>query len=110
MIHPANVNWSKISALIVLTLLVLRLVSWSIAWVIRRLFRFGSGAAAVASNTLGFAFFVLWLYLDLESGEPVDPAAVLFGGLAFGFFLIFDLLRARWKSKKPEVESTSVPL
>lgn len=108
MINTAHVNWPRISVLILLTLLVLRLVSWSIAWIIRRLFRLGSRPAAIASNAIGFALFVLWLYLDLESGEPIDPAAVLFGGLVFASFVIFDLLRARWRSKKTERENISI--
>ena len=98
--NTETINWPKIIVLILLTLLIMRLVSWGFAWALRRAFRLSPKAAAIASNLISFGIFSLWLFLDLEVGEPLDWEAVLFGAVVFGIFLSFDLLWIRRKRKE----------
>jgi len=92
-----TINWPKIITLILLTLLIMRLVSWGFAWALRRAFRLSPRAVAIASNAISFGIFALWLFLELEIGEPLDWEAILFGAVVFGIFLSFDLLWIRRK-------------
>ncbi len=92
-----TINWPKITALLLITLVVMRLVSWALAWLLRRAFRVPPVTAAVGSNAISLGIFVLWQFLELEVGEPLDWEAIIFGGVVFGVFLAYDLLWLRRK-------------
>jgi MFS superfamily sulfate permease-like transporter len=83
-------KWFKLSLLLLLTLGVMRLCSWSLKWLLTKLLPHHKKLAAVLANGACFIAFVSWLYFDLLPGEPIDIAAVLFGLLVFGLFGIWD--------------------
>jgi hypothetical protein len=91
----ADVHTARVVALLFLTLLAMRLVSWALARVTRRVSSLGPRPGVVTANVVALGAFVAWLYLDLERGEPMDWAAVLFGAAVFGLFLAVDLLLLR---------------
>lgn len=87
-------KWLKLCALIVLTLSAMRVVSWTLGWVLARLTNSNRPVLYVASNLAGFAAFVGLLVWNMFPGEPVDFGAVVFGLIVFACYCAIDL---RWR-------------
>jgi len=83
-------KWFKLSLLLLLTLGVMRLCSWSLKWVLTKFLPHRKVLVALIANAACFIAFLSWLYFDLLPGEPIDIAAVLFGFLVFGVFGLWD--------------------
>jgi hypothetical protein len=92
-------KWLRIAGWLVLTLVAMRLVSWALAWVAGRLLRLDARFAAILANLTAFLLFVLLLYEQLEPGEPVDRAAVVFGAVVFLIYLAIDWFWMPWKTR-----------
>lgn len=92
-------HWLKVVALLVITLAVMRTCSWVLGWVLLRFAAAGVRFAAVVSNAVACAAFVLLLYFSLLPGEAMDFAAVAFGVAVFGVYTAWDLFRNPWKRK-----------
>jgi hypothetical protein len=90
-------RYLKVGALLFATLAGMRLASWALAWGLLRALRSKEPVAAVVSNSVACAGFILLLYLSLLPGEPMDFAAVVFGVVVFGIYTAWDLLRIRRK-------------
>lgn len=92
-------RWLKIGLLLLITLAVMRAVSWALGWVLIRLAGSNARIAAVVSNAAACTAFVLLLYFSLMPGEPMDFAAIAFGVVVFGIYTAWDLFRYPWKPK-----------
>jgi hypothetical protein len=90
-------TWLKIAGWLVLTLVAMRLVSWALAWIASRLLRFDVRLAAILANLTGFLLYVLGLRHQLEPGEPIDRAAVVFGAAVCLVYLVFDFSWVPWR-------------
>lgn len=88
----------KITAILLLVILAMRLASWAVAWAIRKA-GIKARSAAVIANAACFVAFAGWLYSDLLQGEPMDWAAVLFGAVVFGGCAALDLMRIRRRAR-----------
>ena len=89
-------KWLKISLLLLLTLAVMRAGSWAIAWAAVRLAAANVRFAAVLANSVAFAAFVIFLYLNLLPGEPVDWQAIAFGFIVFSIYTATDFAWRPW--------------
>lgn len=93
-------KWLKICALLFLTLAALRAASWSLALLMERFTRLRRRPIVLLSNAVGFGLFLLLLLWSLMPGEPLDPAAVLFGLAAFAVFAWMDCYWTPWQRGK----------
>lgn len=101
-------KWLKICALLILTLAAMRVASWAVAWALTKAVRTKIRTAAVVSNVVAFAAFVLLLYVSLLPGEPVDFAAVCFGFAVFAVYTVADFYWRPWKiTVKPDTQGRS---
>jgi hypothetical protein len=83
----------KILVLLLLTVAVMRLVSWSLLWLLGRVSRRDSIYPRLASNVLALCAFAAFLVVDSVPGETLDLQALAFGVVVFGIFFGLD---ARW--------------
>lgn len=92
---------AKIVLLLLLTLLVMRLVSWAAGWVISRLFhRYGRGAR-LGANLAGLGLFIGLLIIDRMPGEFFDTSAFIFGIVVFTAWAALDLKWWPWAPRQP---------
>jgi len=87
----AALHWFKILCLVLLTLLLMRLVSWVPLALFRRHLRWNGWKPALVSNIIGLAAFLVFLRAQAVPGELVDPAAAVFGVVVYTGFLLADL-------------------
>jgi len=80
----------KVVSLVLVTLLVLRLGSWALLWLLSRLFHRHSVVLRLAANLLGLAAFVAFLVIDRLPGEILDLQAFVFGLVVFALFFAAD--------------------
>ena len=90
-------KWLTITGWLVLTLVAMRLVSWALGWIASRLLRCDVRLAAMLANLTGFLLFALVLHHQLEPGEPLDRAAVVFGAAVYLVYLVFDFSWVPWR-------------
>jgi predicted permease len=90
-------KWLQICALLVATLVAMRLGSWAIGWALAKLARLRPKAVAIIANSLGFGAFAFLLVRDLAPGEPVDYAALLFGIVVFAICCFTDFYWSPWR-------------
>lgn len=93
-------KWLKIAGWLVCTLVAMRLVSWTLCWLVMKLLRLDVRMAAILANLTAFVLFLLLLHRQLEPGEPIDGAAVMFGAGVFFVYLGFDFFWIPWKTRK----------
>lgn len=89
---------AKVAALLVLTLVAMRAISWGIGWTLARNGRTGRRFNAVAANAAGLAIFTGVLAWNLLPGESFDTAALLFGLIVYTLCVPADL---RWPPGQP---------
>ncbi len=85
----------KVVLLLALTVIVLRALSWGLAWLLGRLPLRRGATIAIAANAVGLVLFLAWLRWDRLPGEVLDTSAAAFGAVVFVLFAAVDLLRAR---------------
>jgi hypothetical protein len=74
----------KIIVLLALTLAVMRLASWGLLWLLRRVWRRDSVRVRLAANALALAAFAAFLLIDRVPGQFLDAQALAFGVVVFG--------------------------
>jgi hypothetical protein len=87
-------RWVKIGALLALVLVAMRVASWALGWLLRRV-RVGPRTSAVVANLAAFGLFSILIWWNLAPGEPMDLDALLFGLVVFGAYGAIDGYRAR---------------
>lgn len=93
--------WLKPIALLLLTLIAMRAVSWSIAWALARLTPLRPAHRAIIANLCAFSLFLLLVIWSQMPGEELDPAAVGFGVAVFAVYALIDLYRQRRRTPPP---------
>lgn len=93
-------KWLKICALLFLTLAALRAASWALALLLERFTGLRRRPIVLLSNVIAFGLFLLLLLWSLMPGEPLDPAAVLFGLVVFAVFAWMDRYWTPWQRGK----------
>lgn len=88
-------HWAKVIVLLLLVLAVMRAISWSLSWLLRKAAPHKKALIAVIANAAGFGMFAGWLYWGLLPGEPVDVEGLFFGLAVFAVYCAIDLRWAR---------------
>lgn len=83
----------KVALLVVLTLAVMRLVSWAFLWLLGGIARSDSVSLRAAANALALVAFAAFLVADSVPGELLDTRALAFGAVVYGVFFAVDV---RW--------------
>lgn len=83
----------KVALLFVLTVAAMRLLSWALLWLMGWAFKSVSIGPRLASNAIALSGFSAYLLVDKVPGEPLDAAALAFGGIVFCIFFAID---TRW--------------
>jgi hypothetical protein len=83
----------KILVLLLLTVAVMRLVSWFLLWLLGRVSKRDSIYLRLASNVLALCAFAALLVVDSVPGETLDRQALVSGVVVFGVFFGLDV---RW--------------
>lgn len=91
----------KAATLLILTLLVMRLASWAVGWVLGRILRRESKGVRLAANVIGLAGFAGFLIHDRLPGETIDRAALVFGIAVFAIFSLVDWWWWPWRRRGP---------
>lgn len=83
----------KVVLELLLTLAVMRAVSWAIGCVLFRVSTMTPLPAAIVANVVALVIFTAFLVYNLLPGEPFDLAAFTFGLVVYAACLLVDL---RW--------------
>ena len=86
-------RWLKVGVLLALVLVAMRVTSWALGRLLRRV-RVGPRTSAVGANLAAFGLFSLLVWWNLAPGEPMDLDALLFGLVVFGAYGAIDGYRA----------------
>lgn len=100
---------AKVILLLLLTLLVMRLVSWAAGWVISRLFHRDGRGARLGANLAGLGLFTGLLIIDRMPGEIFDSSAFIFGIVVFTSWAALDLKWWPWAPRQPRDTATTQP-
>ncbi len=91
-----SVHALKVVVLLLLTLAVMRAVSWLLGWGIFRVRKRTGPRALLAANLLALAAFAGFLAWNAIPGELMDYAALAFGGVVYAVFFLIDLKWRPW--------------
>jgi hypothetical protein len=80
----------KVALLIVVTIAIMRVASWSILFLIGWIWRRDSVHLRLASNVLALCAFAAYLVADHMPGEFIDRQALTFGAIVFGSCFAID--------------------
>ena len=92
---------ARLTVLLLLTLGVMRVVSWSLGWLIGRLAGMKRLWLAVISNAAALMVFAGVLVTQRVPGELIDVSALTFGVIVFTTYALIDIRWARWGKKGP---------
>ena len=92
---------AKVVLLLLLTLGVMRVVSWSLGWLIGRLAGMKRLWIAVISNAAALMVFAGFLVAQAMPGEMIDVSALSFGVVVFTTYALIDIRWARWVKNGP---------
>jgi hypothetical protein len=98
---------AKVILLMVLTLAVMRVASWSLGWLLKRFSTATRLWIAVMSNGIALAAFGSFLVTQRIPGELIDSSALTFGVVVFSVYGLIDLRWTRWGRTEPSDNSTS---
>lgn len=87
----------KVALELLLTLAVMRLLSWGLGWVLFRVVRKGPLRVSLIANAAAFAIFAGFIAWNLAPGEPFDYEAVTFGAVVYLLCLLSDLKWRPWQ-------------
>ncbi len=87
----------KIAILLLVTVAAMLLMSWGLAWILRRM-HVPTRLAAILANVLCFVSFIVWQHVDLKPYGGLEFSIVAFGAIVWGGCLALDLWRIRRKS------------
>ena len=94
--HPA-----RVTVLLLLTLGVMRVVSWSLGWLLKRFAGTKRLWIAVISNAAALMVFAGFLIAQGMPGELIDVSALAFGVIVFTTYALIDIRWARWGRRGP---------
>ncbi len=92
-------KWVRICALLIATLVAMRLSSWAMGWVIAKFAHLRPKAISIIANSVALGAFAFLLVRNLVPGEPVDYAALLFGTVVFAAYCVTDFYWSPWRLK-----------
>ncbi len=88
----------KIAVELVVVVLAMWLMSWGLAWILRRM-RLNARIAAIAANLLCFISFIVWLHIDMKPYGGLEISMIVFGLIVWGVCLALDLWRIKRSTK-----------
>ena len=88
----------KVAVELIVVILAMWLMSWGLAWILRRM-RLNARIAAIAANLLCFVSFVVWLHIDMKPYGGLEVSMIAFGLVVWGVCLAFDLWRIKRKAQ-----------
>lgn len=88
---------AKLVLYVILTIAVMRGVSWLFGWLLNVLLHSRVWASALSANFAGLAAFVVFLRFNQMPDEPFDLDALIFGFVIFGVCFAVDLKWSPWK-------------
>ncbi len=98
----------KVVLLLLLTLAVMRAVSWLIGWGIFRVRKRTGLWALLVANVLALAAYAGFLIWNAMPGELMDYAALAFGGIVYAVCFLTDLKWRPWeRSLQPPTQPTT---
>ena len=98
---------AKIILLLLLTLLVMRVASWSLGWLLTHLTGTRRLWIAIISNTVGLMAFAGVLVTQRIPGELIDFSALTFGAVVFTTYTLIDIRWTTWGKKESSDNTAS---
>jgi hypothetical protein len=92
---------AKVVLLLLLTLGVMRVVSWSLGWLIGHLAGMKRLWIALLSNGVALMAFAGVLMTQRIPGEMIDASALALGVIVFATYALIDIRWTRWGKKAP---------
>ena len=92
---------AKVVLLLLLTLATMRVVSWSLGWLLKRFAGTKRLWIAVISNAAALMVFAGFLVAQGMPGEMIDVSALSFGVIVFTTYALIDMRWARWGKNGP---------
>ena len=100
---------AKVIMLLLLTLAVMRIASWSLGWLLKRFACTKRMWIAVISNAAALAIFACFLVTQRVPGELIDLSALTFGIVVFTVCALIDMRSAQWGKTASPGSSTLLP-
>jgi hypothetical protein len=88
----------KVVALLIVTLGIMRTISWLAGWLLHRARGRTTSVSAPLANLLALGAFAAWLFWNLSPGEPFDYAPVIFGAAVYASYSLMDLKWLPWQA------------
>jgi hypothetical protein len=98
---------AKVILLLLLTLAVMRVASWSLGWLLKRLTGAKRLWIALLSNTAALIAFAGVLVTQRIPGELIDLPALTFGVVVFTTYTLIDIRWTNWRKKKEFTDGTT---
>lgn len=96
----------KVAVELLLTLAVMRCLSWGLGWMLSRAVKKGPFRVSLAANAAALAIFAGFIVWNLAPGEPFDYEAMTFGAVVYMLCLLSDL---KWRPWQRQPAQSSVP-
>jgi hypothetical protein len=97
---------AKVVLLVLLTLAVMRVASWSLGWLLNRFAGTKRLWTALLSNGVALMAFAGVLVAQRMPGEMIDVSALTFGVIVFAAYALIDIRWARWGKNGTSVVSS----
>ena len=94
----------KVVLELLLTLAVMRLLSWGLGWMLFRVVKQGPFRVSLIANAAALAIFAGVIVWNLAPGEPFDYEAVTFGAVVYLLCLLSDLKWRPWQRHRAQHE------
>ncbi len=98
---------AKVILLLLLTLAVMRVASWSLGWLLKRLTGTKRLWIALISNTVALIAFTGVLVTQRIPGELIDLSALTFGFVVFATYALTDIRWTNWGKKRASAAAKS---
>jgi hypothetical protein len=98
---------AKVILLLLLTLAVMRVASWSLGWLLKHLTGTKRLWIALISNTVALLAFASALVIQRIPGELIDLSALTFGVVVFTPYTLIDIRWTSWGRKGSSADTTS---
>ena len=90
----------KIAFELLLTLAVMRVLSWGLGWLLFRVAKAGPFVGSLIANAASLAIFMGFIVWNLAPGEPFDYEASAFGVVVYLLCLLSDLKWRPWQRQQ----------
>ncbi len=92
------VHIMKVAVERIVVIIAMWLMSWGLAWILRRM-RLKARIAAISANILCFVSFIVWLHIDMKPYGGLEIGMIVFGLIVWGVCLALDLWRIKRKAQ-----------